>query len=154
MHIDQQIYCQLWYEMLDEDANPHEKLVRPWLLSEEVEREKQWLAAFAARPETPYPPAEIEDLWRLYALSRVNDVMLLSFQPAPPNSLTDYEGSGHTLNFSLDQYVHFMTTLGLTRKERPSFHPFFHEIVSVETSDNDVGLSLRLVKTVINGSNC
>ena len=45
--------------------------------------EVEWLANFAARRGTPVPEATTAELWRLYALSRVNETMLLRFQTGP-----------------------------------------------------------------------
>lgn len=43
--------------------------------------EADWLRAFGERCGDPIPAANREDLWRLYALSRVSDTLLLGFQP-------------------------------------------------------------------------
>src|SRR5262245_39863865 len=62
--------------------------------------ERGWLDAFARCSGNPIPKAEVEDLWRLYALGRVNETLLLAFQrgradgnfwPGPRISLDDYE---------------------------------------------------------------
>jgi hypothetical protein len=37
---------------------------------------------------------------------------------------------------SLEEYVRFMESFGFHRIERRGFHPFFHEVVSVEPSDD------------------
>jgi hypothetical protein len=73
-------------------------------------------------------------LWELYALSRVNDELLLSFQPVREKT----EGWKQNFNptISLGEYGAFMSALGMSLTEKEVFHPFYHEIVRVEQSDN------------------
>jgi len=59
-------------------------------------------------------------------LSRVNDTLLLSFQPAPVGA------SDRRPEISLDEYTAFMTAIGLHPVREAGFSPFFHEIVKVE----------------------
>ena len=70
------------------------------------DEERRWLDAFGKRPGIP--SATPEELWELYALSRVADLLRI-------------DGG----------YAEFMDALGLQRIERRAFHPFFHEIVTV-----------------------
>jgi hypothetical protein len=55
--------------------------------------------------------------------------LLLRFQPHPGAS-DEWCGP----DISLPEYVAFMTALGTRVLERPRFHPFFHEIVDVESA--------------------
>lgn len=57
-------------------AYPH--VLAPWVESHAAERD--WLRSFASGSGGEVPPAQVEDLWRLYALGRVNEVLLLRFQ--------------------------------------------------------------------------
>jgi hypothetical protein len=82
-------------------------------------------------------------LEQAYALSRINDVLLLGRQPPLPEGVEqpwahllhlDTEWPGITL----DEYVATFTALDMTVVEVPLFDPFFHEIVTVEqTPDPD-----------------
>jgi len=101
-----------------EDA--FETLLRPWL--DAHAEELDWLYAFAQR-SSPAPIA-IEDSWRLYALSRVNQVLLLAFQR---NEGKGWEGP----NLGLPDYLAFMTGLGCCVADETDYSPFFHEIVEV-----------------------
>jgi hypothetical protein len=81
------------------------------------------------RPSSEADPYEVrsEDLFALYAASRVSDLMLMSFQgrvgePAPIPALSEAE------------YLGFFQALGFqTFGERP-YSPFYHEIVEVESA--------------------
>jgi hypothetical protein len=65
----------------------------------------------------PLPPDATERSWILYALSRIDDLLLL-----PPIAPDRRDG--------------FWSELGLTRIAPRGFHPFFHEIVEVVTADH------------------
>lgn len=65
-------------------------------------------------------------LWELYALSRVGDVLLTSFQPPG-------EHAGSWPVVTADQYLALFTGLGMTSfEDADAFDPFLHEIVEVE----------------------
>jgi hypothetical protein len=105
-----------------DDAALHRDALVPWL-AENGERARIWLRAFAQRKGSPIPAASHEELWALYALSRINDALLASFQ-------TGTRAHAHAL--SLDHYVAFMRAIGLQAAREAQFSPFFHEIVTVE----------------------
>jgi hypothetical protein len=96
----------------------------PWL-AEHGGPARRWLGAFANRSGSPIPPASIEELWALYAFSRANDTLLLTFQSAA-------ESTGRASDLSLGDYADFMTALGFQNLRETEFSPFFHEIVTVE----------------------
>ncbi|MEV5876509.1 hypothetical protein AB0L75_20215 [Streptomyces sp. NPDC052101] len=74
----------------------------------------------------PRPAGLAADLWELYALSRVSDTLLLSFQPPGHDH---WAGPG----LSREQYLALFTALGMTPFGRTAvFDPFLHEIVEVE----------------------
>lgn len=98
----------------------------PWLAAHADECD--WLGNVAARNQAAWRPDD-EQLCRLYAFSRVSDLLLLPFQPRPPAG--DWGGP----QLSLDDYVAFLSGLGMRTVDRPTFHPFFHEIVAVAPSE-------------------
>jgi hypothetical protein len=107
MHSDQAPYRALYDAYYDyEGPDFYDDLVRPWLRQQDGER--RWLEDFGRRRGKPIPDATIEDLWRLYAFSRIVDLLLRHAR-----------------------FAEFMESFGLQRIERKAFHPFFHEIVSV-----------------------
>ena len=67
------------------------------------------------------------NLWNLYALSRVVDLLLLPLQP-PSN--TPFHESLPLLRISREQLSSFMGAIGLLEFTREDFHPFYHEVVS------------------------
>lgn len=69
-----------------------------------------------------------EESWDLYALSRINDQLVLSFEPVvkEPSPICPVTS---------DEYSDFMTEIGMTVGQEPEdFSPFFYEIVHVEPS--------------------
>ena len=91
---------------------------------------KNRLEKFGIQHGSMIPTVLPEDLYELYALSRVNDTLLLSFQPHA------VEGYGNSPQISPDEYISFMTAIGLRVAREASFSPFFHEIVTVKQDED------------------
>lgn len=120
----------LYYEFLE-----------PWLVAHEEHTD--WLMVFGSRAGEPIPSATVEDLWDLYSISRVNDLLLTTFQSPPTGDFDDRDmtlwvGGAEYFgrktdrwNLSLDQYVQFMNALGFSARQHPTFTPTLHEIVEV-----------------------
>jgi hypothetical protein len=130
MHVSQAIYRRLLETMSQgEHGSLYWQTLAPWV--EEHQDEVKWLRAFAERPGEPIPPATKEDLWRLYALSLLNETLLLRFQCGRADG-TDWPGP----KISADEYLIFMASLGMRAVESYDFSPFHHEVVTVnQTSD-------------------
>jgi hypothetical protein len=125
MNADQGPYVELYDRMQNYDGDSlFADLLQPWLDANDAER--RWLREFAARRGNPVPPATVDETIRLYALSRIVDVLQLSFQPRTPDTGWD------SASVSRDEFDRFMAGLGLERIGQPRFHPFFHEIVTVD----------------------
>jgi hypothetical protein len=76
------------------------------------------------------------ELYELYALSRVADVLIAPYQAAYERpEIAEDRWSGEQLP-PLEAYETFCRALGMTRIEHGPFHPFFHEIVVVDPDDN------------------
>jgi hypothetical protein len=124
MHADQQPYRALFDALLDYAGGAlHDDVLRPWIAANDGER--RWLDEIRRRTGSPVPPMRPEELWRLYALSRIVQMLQLSFAPDTP------ERTWNLGRIDLDEYQAFMGALGLEPIERRSFHPFFHEVVAV-----------------------
>ncbi len=82
------------------------------------------------------------DLWELYAFSRVNDMLLLGFEPDNP-AIGEWSGP----EITLEEYRRFMLPLGLGEISHAGFCPFFHEIVEVEQAE-DADEPITLSETV------
>lgn len=121
MHSDQQPYRELHDAMLDcrDTPFPAHRLAE-WLRS--YPDEVRWLDSFRSR-SGPQLPASDEDLWRLYGLSRVIDLMNLSFQKGEWDTW-----SGPAL--PLNDVRSFAIDLGLTPLLPERYSAFDCEIVA------------------------
>lgn len=114
MYATQSPYIELYDALLAcETREAVAAVLRGWLVDHADER--IWIERWSAAVAT-VPACDDEDLCRLYGLSRVNDLLLLGLQP--PH----------------DDYLGFMTGLGMRVVTREAFHPYFHEIVAIEAS--------------------
>jgi hypothetical protein len=123
----------LWQAIWDYEATAlHNDVLIPWL-ADEAEAARRWLTEFAERKGDPTPPASGLDLETLYALSRVNETLLVTFQPRGAEEI-DLFVPGFAV--SAEEYATFVTALGLKILGAADFSPFFHEVVTVrETAD-------------------
>ncbi|MEW2175097.1 hypothetical protein AB0890_01970 [Streptomyces sp. NPDC005406] len=119
-----------------EEGEPYRTLVVPW-----VDRAqggyRSWLAAAAeddswwAEKGAKHDGQEL--VWELYALHRVSDRLLLTFQPH-----IEVPGStGPRALVSVREYLDVFTSLGMAPfAGGEAFDPFLHEIVEVEQADD------------------
>jgi hypothetical protein len=141
VHLSQAGYRELFDLIHGKPSRPvYWYVIAPWVESHAGERD--WLHSFASRQGSPIPKADVVDLWRLDALSRVNETLLLNFQHGRGDG-SDWSGP----NISPDDYVRFAESLGLTVTASPSFSPFYHEIVEVEEA-RDEDQPVRVVSTL------
>lgn len=131
MHDGQLPYRQLHDAILGYEGGAlYGDLLRPWLAADDGER--RWLEAVRTRAGHPVPPMTQEERWRMYALSRIVDLLQLSFAPRVD------EPAWNVAPVGADEHAAFMGTLGLERVDGDDFHPFHHEIVAVdEMADDD-----------------
>ncbi|MCZ1005657.1 hypothetical protein [Streptomyces lydicus] len=147
------------FRALHEHEGPHAHEVTsvPWL-QQTGDEYRLWLARAAVHDgwwtgETAMRGSGLL-IRELYALSRVNDVLLLGFQPsgdAPPGPswpVRRLQWPG----VSLSEYVALFTGLGMTAFDDEdaaagTFDPFFHEIVDVEQAD-DLAAPIRITQVV------
>jgi len=115
MHADQRPYRELYEAILDYEGDELSRdVLTPWLNA--ADEERRWLEAFGRRRGSPIPDPTIEELWRMFALSRVAQ-LLIRLHPAQLPSLLD--------------------PLGPKRVGSRACHPFLHEIVAVEQADDE-----------------
>ncbi len=133
MYDSQAHYRALYEEGLSGYRGKHvfTDILQPWL--DAHDSEVDFLKDLSTRRGNPIPDMTGEELCRLYALSRVNELLLLRFQPWAVG--THYEGPPITYA----DYLRFMELLGFHLVERAGFHPFFHEIVTVEAAETAGG---------------
>ncbi|MFD0855883.1 hypothetical protein ACFQ07_26815 [Actinomadura adrarensis] len=119
-----------------------------------------WLDGNADRLREQLAPLSVHGGWRrevyvfgdlleqAYALSRLNDVLLLGFQPSLPAGAD--QPWAHELHLdrpwpavTVDQYLETFAGLGATPIGARGFDPFFHEIVAVEqAADPDAPIEI------------
>jgi hypothetical protein len=125
MHADQQPYRELYRQILDYGGDAlFDDVLHPWLRG--VDAERRWLDELRARRGDPIPRVAVEERWRLYALSRIIDLLQLSFAPRAGDA------EWNVAAITRAQHTRFMDALGLEPVERADFHPFFHEVVTVD----------------------
>jgi hypothetical protein len=128
MHTDQAPWRAL-HDGLHDDGAAYVHMLARWAAQHPTEVE--WLVSLAERRGDPIPQATTSELWRLYALSRVNETMLLRFQAGDDRS--HWQGP----KLTAQEYSGFMNSLGLREVQAEEFTPFCHEIVSVDQADDD-----------------
>lgn len=101
-------------------------LLAPWIHANPSAH--AWLASFRQREGTPVPHADVEELWDLYALSRICDQLLLRFQ-ASGQDPSEWPG----LPIAMNEFVLFVEALGLTVSRPGRFAAFYHEVTDVES---------------------
>jgi len=74
-----------------------------------------------------------EEIWELYALSRVLDILTLRFQPN--NNVDESNWTG--LNLSSFEYITFCKLIGLQTSIPKSFHDFDCEILEARSGENN-----------------
>lgn len=126
MHSDQWAFHQLHRRLLD--GAPPADLLEPWF-REFGDEERRWISRLRADDPRTRPP--IEDLWRLYALSRVSDLLITSTQQAFVNP----DGWNLSAGTASDHRA-LLAGLDLEPIGSRPFHPVFHEIVEVVAADD------------------
>ena len=119
---------ELYHSLLKYDGTAaHTEVLQPWLARNR--EEACWIRNFGNRLGNPIPAAEPGDLYRLYALSRVCETLILGFQQGQADGC-DWPG----LVISKAQYASFVDAVGLTIVHPTRYTPFHHEVVNLEVS--------------------
>ncbi|MFJ6437318.1 hypothetical protein [Streptomyces sp. NPDC091416] len=126
------------YEALarHDGGRSYETIIAPWL-DQAQGRYRAWLATageFSSWWAEKEAEPEGQDLVReLYALQRVSDRLLLTFQP--PSG--DPGSADPQPSLSEGEYLDAFASLGMTSfRDGDAFDPFLHEIVEVEQADD------------------
>lgn len=106
------------------------QVLEPWLA--EHDEQRLWPSRFDVLTRNDWYAATDEDLCVLYAISRVTSKLLLRFQTGRADG-SDYQGP----NVSLVDFQKFHKRLGIRTVDAFEFHPFYHEIATVEQSSDD-----------------
>ncbi len=105
-------------------------LLEEWL-GRNIE-ECDWVNEFRARTSGDWATATNEDLCRLYAFYRVTSLLLLRFQSGRADG-TDYPGPA----IEIEGFQLFHEQLGFQVFRVASYHPFYHEVLSVDQASSD-----------------
>jgi len=120
----------LYSRLLDDDSKAvFSELLSPWCQAQQEFCD--WLRNFGQRPGQPFPPASTEERQWLYALSRINDTLLLRFQRLREDSQEPDSQDWAGPELSRGEYERFLEALGMTFPWASDFSPFYHEIVEV-----------------------
>ncbi len=93
-----------------------------------------WLRELSQRPGNPIPPASQEELWALYALSRLFDrIIARHLEPSTIGERTQWSLPPE----ARDLLTAISEPFGANAVPQSSFGPFFHEIVSVTPAASD-----------------
>lgn len=126
-------------DLSDTDGDAYAALLQPWLAQHADE--VRWPLEFTQRTWRDWSAASAEDLCRLYAMFRVTSLLLLRFQRSGADA-EDYAGPPVTA----EGFLAFHAALGLRVPRMPAYHPFFHEIVAVETA-SDAAANISVIET-------
>jgi hypothetical protein len=147
-------FGELYYSLCEyKSESISQDILFPWVKNAKHLMER--LAPYGkieAKLWRPEEEEEVEDdLYRWYALSRVSDLLLLTLQSEKGEydlGLLNRNLPVRSLPFlrpkvELEDYLHFFTELGMHTCDYPTFHPFYHEIVEVEqTEDPNVPIEI------------
>jgi len=119
MHYQQLPYRELLSELYDLTPVDIESRLEQWL--SENQMEFTFFERIAEQSVDQVPKLENADIWRLYACSRIMDWMISEVLNG---------------NVSLQCFEWVCTELGMERSAAASYHPFYHEVVSVEPASD------------------
>lgn len=113
----------LYFKILEfEGEEIYEKLLKIWAVKNEYQ---SYIISLSEKILADKHIFSQDDIWELYALSRVLDILTLGFQPDNNADGTDWEG----LNMSCLEYIKFCKLIGLQVSTPTLFHDFDCEII-------------------------
>lgn len=105
-----------------------ESVIKKWIIENDY---KNYISNISSKINSRKNELSQEDIWELYALSRVLDLMTLSFQT--DNDDSDWKGP----RIKVAEYIAFNNILGLEVTTPYSFKPFNCEIIEAQIGEND-----------------
>lgn len=120
-----ELFCAL-NEYAGNDA--YADILEPW--PDNNAEELNWLADFQRRTSNDWSAATNEDECRLYTLFRVTSLLLLCFQK-DRGSYANYKSP----SLPLEGIQLFLEQLGFQVPDTCEYHPFYHEILSVDQAE-------------------
>lgn len=113
-------------------------VLTPWI--EENTAEIEWLRSIRSRTGSPIPQVSKDELWSLYAVSRVFELLVLRFQNGQADG-SEWPGPA----ISEDEMVCFSQRIGLDVVRPVAYSPFHHEIATL-SGTSEGAPSPRIVK--------
>lgn len=107
-----------------------ETLIKKWLLENDY---KTYISTISQKIQIDKIDLSQDDIWELYALSRVLDILTLQFQTNNNADGSNWTGS----QISLSEYVEFNNMIGLTTETPTVFKPFDCEIIEAQAGNID-----------------
>lgn len=123
--------------MAYDGAATYSDLLRPWLANNRADA--RWIRDFGNCQGSPIPAADYDDLFRLYALSRVFETLLLRFQNGEADG-SNWPGPALTVA----EYTTFADATGLKVVQPTRYTPFHHEVVAVEACKDPLAAPVLL----------
>lgn len=121
-------FRSLHHELLEyEGKNTFVDVLVPWL--ENNPEEIEWLKSIRKVSGESIPKMSEDDLWSLYAVSRVTELLALPFQEGRADG-SDWPGP----LISEDELASFSQSIGLEVIRPEKYSPFHHEIVELTCS--------------------
>lgn len=112
---------ELFFAMTEYQGNTfYSDVISFWSNKQNYHRYLQHIVENIIEPEDALYITDAAN-WELYALSRVLDILTCSLQH-----------SSHYPHISLDEYIAFAQSIGLSCEQPKEFHPFFYEITDVK----------------------
>jgi len=127
----------LYEKLLSDETLPAvESILRDWCRDHGAAA-REFFGRLSMSSDLVVPAMPIEDLWGLYAFSRVNETLLLGFQPLRAHQ------HPWAPDVTRDQWRVFIEAMGLRVMPAERFTPFLHEIVSVDQApDDEAGIAV------------
>ena len=107
-----------------------ESVLKPWVVENKY---KTYLSMLSDKLQANQTNLSQEDLWELYALNRVLDILTLGFQPNNRADGSDWSGT----DITLAEYNTFNKLIGLETNIPELFHPFDCEIMEAQAGEKD-----------------
>lgn len=122
---------ELYFKILDfEGEGLYESVLKKWIIDNDY---KSYLLNLSNKVHLSETSLSQDDIWELYALTRVLDILSLRFQPN--NNVDESKWLG--LNFSIPEYIEFNYSIGLDTTTPKTFNSFDCEILEANEGENN-----------------
>ncbi len=112
-----------------EGTHLFESILKPWVIENEY---KTYILTVSNKIQSNKVDLSQDDVWELYALNRVLDILTLGFQP---DNKADGDWTGTDL--TLSEYIAFTDQIGLETGVPAYFHSFDCEIMEAQEGETD-----------------